>query len=585
MNGATHKVPGDPNNSNHVGHKGGNPMRYLVAGACVFVAVAVWLGVLPHLSQDRALKADAQQAAHQAPRVDVVSGHWEGGSDLVLPGNIQAITDTPIYARASGYVVKRYVDIGSRVHTGQLLAEIDAPEARLSLRQAQADTNRARSTVVQSQSDVEKLRASVAQAEADTARAAAATAQTRAMVVNAQARLAQAKASKSQAEAQLAASQQAREGQKSALAQTEAQRDFAATTARRYRTLFEQGFGAQQDDDQAQSNLKVAQAATASAKSAVSAADANVQSAQDAVNAAQAAVDAAAADVASSQENVRASIASERASKSNAGASRAALRSGQSLVQVNRNGVRSQDASERRFATLSSFQQLRAPFDGVITARNVDVGSLVAAGGGTTNPGPTATVTTLGLFGLARTDELRIQASVPQAYFQSIASGTKATVTVQELPGRKFLGEVTMLSGALDSASRTRMIEIRIKNPLGVLLPGMFAQIAFATGEKERVLRVPANSLVIGADGTRVAIVRPDNTLHFQPVQLGRDFGNEVEVLSGLSGNEELVSNPSSDLHEATVVEVVHTADAGQGANPGSGPGAASATRSPSNGK
>src|SRR5579871_301953 len=570
---------------NHAGPKRGNPMLYLLVGGCVFVAAAVWLGVLPHLSQDRTLKAEAQQAAHQSPLVEVVSGHWAGGSDLVLPGNIQAVNDVPLYARASGYVVKRYVDIGSRVHAGDLLAEIDAPEARINFQQAQADTDRARSTVVQSQSDVEKLRASVAQADADTARAAAATAQTRAMVTNAQARLAQAKASKSEAQAKLAESQHARDGQLSALAQSEALQDLAATTAKRYKTLLQQGFVAQQDDDQAQANLKVAQAATESAKSAVSAANANVQSAQEAVNAAQAAVDAAVADVLSSQENVKASVASERASQANVKASKAALQSGQTLVQVNQHGVRSQYASQQRYATLSSFQQVRAPFDGVITARNVDVGSLVAEGGATTNQGPTATVSTLGLFGLARTDELRIQVSVPQAYFQTIASGTKATVTVQELPGRKFLGEVTMMSGALDSVSRTRMVEIRIKNPQGLLLPGMFAQISFAMGSKERVLRVPANALAIGADGTRVAIVRPDNTLHFQPVQLGRDFGNEAEVLSGLVGDEKLVSNPSNDLHEGMRVEVMRAADAGPEANSGSGPAAPSAPRTPPTGK
>lgn len=567
------------NENNHVGPMGGKPMLYLVAGVCVFGVIAVWLGVLPHLSQDRALKADAQQAAHQPPRVEVVTGHWERGSDLVLPGNIQAVDDTPIYARASGYVVKRYVDIGSRVHAGDLLAEIDAPEVRLNLRQAQADTDKARSTVIQSQSDVEKLRASVAQAQADTARAVAVTAQNRAMVVNAQARVAQAKASKSEAVAQLIASQHARDSQKSALVQSEAQLDLAATTAKRYSILRQQGFVALQDDDQAQVNFKVAQAAVASAKSAVSSAEANVQSAQEAVNAAQAAVDAAQADVDSSQENVKASVASEQSSRSNLKASEAALRSGQSFVLVNQHGVRSQDASEKRYATLSSFQQIRAPYDGVITARNVDVGTLVTAGSSTTNPGPTATVTTLGLFGLARTDELRIQVSVPQSYFQSIATGTKASVTVQELPGRTFLGEVTMMSGALDSSSRTRMVEIHIKNPLGVLLPGMFAQISFATGARERALRVPAIALAIDANGTRVAIVRPDSTIHFQAVQLGRDFGNEAEVLSGLVGTEKLVSNPSDDLHEGMQVEVMRAADTGPEANSGSGSGAPSAAR------
>ncbi|MCW3054069.1 MAG: family efflux transporter, subunit [Chthonomonadales bacterium] len=572
-------------NENPIAPSGGKPTLYLVIGACGFVAVAVWLGVLPHMSQDKVLKANAQQAAHQIPRVEVVSGHWEGGSDLTLPGNIQAITDAPLYARTSGYVTKRYVDIGSRVHAGQLLAEIDAPEARLNLQQAQADTDKARSTVIQSQSDVEKLRASVAQTQADAARAAAATAQTRSMVTNAQARLAQAKASKAESESKLVEARHAREGQKSALVQSQAQLDFADTTAARYKDLLDQGFVARQDNDQAQANLKVARAATESAKSAVNAADANVQSAQEAVNAAQATVDAAEADVVSSGENVKASLASEQASKSSIGASKAALRSGQSFVQVNQNGVKSQIAGEQRSATLSNFQQLRAPFDGVITARNVDVGSLVTAGGATTAQSPTATVTTTGLFGLARTDELRIQVSVPQAYFQSIASGTKVVVTVQELPGQRFLGEVAMMSGALDSVSRTRMTEIRLKNPQGILLPGMFAQISFATGVKEHLLRVPANALAIGADGTRVAIVRPDNTLHFQPVQLGRDFGNEAEVLSGLGGKEKLVSNPSSDLHEGMHVEVTHVVDAEPGANAAPSPAPPSAPRTPPTGR
>ena len=224
---------------------------------------------------------------------------------------------------------------------------------------------------------------------------------------------------------------------------------------------------------------------------------------------------------------------------------------------------------------------MRAPFDGVITARNVDVGSLVAAGAVGTNQDPTATVSTQGLFGLARTDELRIQVSVPQAYFQSISAGTKAVVSVQELPGRKFTGAVTMMSGALDSASRTRMIEIRIKNPQGVLLPGMFAQISFANGAKERVLRVPANALSIGAAGTRVAIVRPDSTVHFQAVQLGRDFGNEAEVLSGLTGKEQLVSNPSNELHEGMKVEVTRTVDAEPAPTAGAAPAAPPSAGSP----
>jgi len=544
----------------------------------VLAGAAIWLGVLPRMSQDKELKAEAYQASHSAPRVDVVSPHLASDSDLVLPGNIQAVADTPLYSRANGYIVKRYVDIGTRVKRGQVLAEIESPEARLQLQQAQADTNRARATVVQSQSDVEKLRASVAQAEADSARAGAATQQSRAMVTNAESRLAQARANKSEAEAKLAESQHALEGQKAAVEQSDAQLELATTTAKRYASLLQQGFVTQQEDDQAQAALKIARANTSAAKSSVSSAAANVRSAQEAVNAAQAAVDAAAADVSSSKETLNASIASQRASQANQSAVQASLKSGQTFVQVNRAGVNSQVASERRYAALSSFQQLRAPFDGVITARNVDVGTLVASGAGTTYQGPSATVSTLGLFGLARTDELRIQISVPQTNFQSIISGTKATVTVQELPGRKFEGSVAIQAGALDSVSRTRLTEVRLKNPQGLLLPGMFAQVSFATSGVQRTIRIPANALEIGAAGTRVVIVRPDSSLHYQPVQLGRDFGDEAEILSGLNGDEKLVSNPTNDLHEGLHVTV--SSDGKPAGAPGTAPGASSGKRS-----
>jgi multidrug efflux pump subunit AcrA (membrane-fusion protein) len=232
----------------------GGTMRTIFVAAAVLVAVALWLGVLPRLSHDKELRAESLQAAHQAPRVDVVSARLGSDNDLVLPGNIQAVVDTPIYARASGYIVKRYVDIGQRVRKGQPLADIESPEARLQLQQAQADTERSRATVIQSQSDVEKLRAGVAQAQADSARATAATQQSRAMVADAESRVAQARANKSAAEAKLAESQHALEGQKAAVQQSEAQLEFAVTTAARYRGLLKEGFVTQQDDDQAQAS-------------------------------------------------------------------------------------------------------------------------------------------------------------------------------------------------------------------------------------------------------------------------------------------------------------------------------------------
>jgi len=487
---------------------GGGAGRAIFVGAIVLGAAAVFLGILPRMAQEKELKAQSHQATHHALRVEVASGHWESDSDVVLPGNIQSVSETPIYARASGYIVKRYVDIGSRVHTGQLLADIKSPEASLQLSQAQADTSRSRATVVQSQSDVEKLRAAVLQARADLARAEATTQQSRAMISNTQSRVAQAKAVKSESQAKLAASQHALEGQRAATAQADAQLELAVTTAKRYRDLLQQGFIAQQDDDQAQANLKIARAAITSAKSGVDTALANVESAKEEVNSAQAAVEAAEADVKSSQESLNASIASEKASRANVSANEAGLRSGKAFVNANQSGVNSQVASERRYSVLSDFQQLRAPFDGVVTARNVDVGMLVAAGAVSANSGPTSTTSTTGLFVLARTDELRIQVSVPQTYFQSIAPGTRATVTVRELPGRKFVGVSAIQSGALDSISRTRLTEIRLKNPGGILLPGMFAQVSFATGGKTARLRVPANTLDVGAnDSTPAALM------------------------------------------------------------------------------
>jgi RND family efflux transporter MFP subunit len=463
--------------------------------------------------------------------------------------------------------VKRYVDIGSRVKTGQLLAVIESPEARLQLQQAKADTDRSRATVTQSQSDVEKLRAGVAQAKADSARAAATTQQSRAMISNAQSRVAQAKANKSQSEAKLAAAQQALEGQKAAATQADAQLELADATAKRYHGLLLEGFVTQQDDDQAQAGLKIARANVSVSKSAVSAAAANVQSAKEEINSAQAAVEAAEADVRSATESLNAAIASEKASHENIHANEASLRSGQSFVTANRSGVNSLLAAQEKYAALSSFQELRAPFDGVITARNVDVGSLVAAGAGTTNPSPSTTVSTQGLFGLARTDELRIQVSVPQSYMQSIRPGTHATVTVQELPGRKFEGVVSRQSGALDSTTRTQMTEIRLKNPDGALLPGMFANVSFSTGGKTAKLRVPANTLDVGANGTRIAIVRPDRTLHYVKVVLGRDYGSEAEVVEGLQGDEKLVTNPTNEMHEGMKVEIVE-APKGEGGKP-----------------
>ena len=569
MSNEANPMPGAAPGARH------NPMprTALLGVAGVVAVVAIGASVIPRVKQNRELVAETKTDAAAARQIEVISPHFASDSDIVLPGNIQAVTDTPIYARASGYIVKLYVDIGSKVEVGQVLAQIESPEVQLQLQQAQADTSKSQATVVQSLSDVEKLKAGYSQAQAGAVKASADTTQSQALVSQAQSRLAQAKANKAVAVAKLAEARQGLEGQKSSLQQSQAQLDLAATTAKRYRSLLQEGFIAQQDDDQAQATLKTARAIFGTAQSAVKASAANVNSAEEAVNAAQAAVDAAASDVKSSQASLKATRASESAARSNVQAASATVNSGKFAVQANKAQVNSQLANQRKFAALSSFQVLRAPFKGIVTSRNVDVGSLVAAGGATGNTSPTANGSKAGLLGLAKTDELRIQVSVPQNSLKAVVPGTHATVTVNQLPGRKFIGTVATQSGALDSSTRTQLAEIRIKNADGTLLPGMFAQVTFAAMVGRKTVRVPASALSIGGDGTRVVVVRPDNTLHYVPVKLGRDFGPEAEALEGLKGDEKLVVNPSNDLAEGMKVKIAPPDKAKKGDKPGNSPG------------
>jgi len=200
------------------------------------------------------------------------------------------------------------------------------------------------------------------------------------------------------------------------------------------------------------------------------------------------------------------------------------------------------DANVARLQQLQDFKRVTAPFSGVITRRNVDIGDLIDSN----RP----------LFLLSQTDPLRLYVSVPQAYAQLVKPGQKAVVTQAELRGRSFEGVVARTSGAIDAGTRTMQVEVSLPNKDGALLPGAFVQVQLATAPSG-MLTIPANTLLVRGQGTLVARVDEGGKVHLQAVRLGRNLGDRIEVLDGLSGNETLVLNPSDSLAQGDKVQVV----------------------------
>jgi RND family efflux transporter MFP subunit len=178
----------------------------------------------------------------------------------------------------------------------------------------------------------------------------------------------------------------------------------------------------------------------------------------------------------------------------------------------------------------------------------VDVGALITAGSSNASRE---------LFRLAQIDTLRVYVNVPQTIMASIQPGQNAQLMVRELPQKIFMGKVVRTASALDAASRTLPMEVQVSNPDLALLPGMYAQVKLSTTRTTPPLLVPSNALVIRADGPQVATVRQDQTVRYQKVKVERDYGTEVEISSGLNGDESLVVNPTNDLQEGTQVSVV----------------------------
>ena len=418
----------------------GKVIMVLLLLAAIVAAVGV-AGYLPRKHREAAAERAAQDEKTDLPAVTAVKVHRAPSDvEIVLPGNISAVSEAALFARAAGYVRKRYVDIGDRVRTGQLMAEIEAPE----------------------------LDQQVAQA--------------RAAVSQAQQQLGQTKA---------------------ALVQAQSQRDLAKVTSDRYANLVQRGAVARQDADQQLTNFKSADALVAAQQANVGAGEENVAQAQ---------------------------------------------------------------ANLQRVLALQEFKSVRSPINGIVTVRNIDVGSLISAAGagqGSATPTAASTAGSAGgneMYRVAQIGTVRILESVPQQNAPSITIGMPAEVSVNELPDRKFIGKVVRTSNSFDPGSRTMLVEVQVANPDGKLLPGMYAEVRFRSHRPSPPLLIPGDALITNAAGPQVAVLLAEagtqgRKIHLQNVSVGRDYGPETEITGGLEGTETVVINPGDDVREGAVVK------------------------------
>ncbi len=369
--------------------------RGVFAGVVVLgvAAVLVVAGIVPRLKAKAALLKDTRDLA--IPTVSVI--HPKLGAlqtEIVLPGNIQAFSNSPIYARTNGYLKKWYVDIGARVKTGQLLAEIETPEVDQQLDQARADLNTA-----------------------------------------------------------------------------QANSRLAGITAERYQGLLKSDSVSKQDVDNASGDL-----------------------------------DARKAMVASAESNVK------------------------------------------RLEQLQSFEKIYAPFDGVITARNTDIGHLIdsgAAGGAATE-----------LFHMAAIQKLRVYVNVPEQYSQFARPGLATDLTLLEFPGRRFKGTLVRTANSIDVATRTLLAEVDVDNARGELLPGAYAEVRLQAPAGIPALILPVSTLIFRSEGLQVGTVQKGNRAALASITVGRDLGTEVEVLSGLTPDAVVIVNPPDSLIAGETVRV-----------------------------
>lgn len=206
--------------------------------------------------------------------------------------------------------------------------------------------------------------------------------------------------------------------------------------------------------------------------------------------------------------------------------------------------VQAAEAEMARLKQLKDFETVTSPFDGVVSARGVDVGTLI-----------TTDASRPQLFRITQQKTLRVYVNIPQAYVRSIRPGLNVDVLVAEFPERTFSGKIVRAAGALDSATRTQQVEVQLPNDDNQLIPGMFVQVRFRFTPTEPPLLIPSNAAIIRADGTSVAVIDAKHTIHIQKVKLGRDYGTQIEVLGGLTAGSMIASSPSDQLVDGLIVE------------------------------
>jgi RND family efflux transporter MFP subunit len=217
-------------------------------------------------------------------------------------------------------------------------------------------------------------------------------------------------------------------------------------------------------------------------------------------------------------------------------------RSGEAQARAN---LAAADANVERLRQLEGFKRVVAPFAGVITRRNVDTGDLIDAGGGAGRV----------MFQLAQTDPLRVYVNVPQAYAQLIKPGQEVKVVQPELRGQTFRGEVARTSASIDTATRTMQIEVTLPNKDGALLPGAYVQVLLPL-QAGQGMTIPTNALMIRGEGLRVAVVDAAGRIHLRTIKVGRNYGENVEVMDGISATDQLVLNPPDSIAEGDQVAI-----------------------------
>jgi RND family efflux transporter MFP subunit len=229
------------------------------------------------------------------------------------------------------------------------------------------------------------------------------------------------------------------------------------------------------------------------------------------------------------------------------GVRKAEVDASQAAINTGVETVRATEANLHRLEDMKSFARVTAPFAGVITARNVDIGTLINSG----NAGPSRE-----LFRMAQIETLRAFVNVPQSSVGAIHEGLTAELRVQERPGRIFQARVDRTTNTVDPNSRSMLAVLQVPNPAGILMPGMYAQVKFTIQRSTPELLMPGDALVLGTKGPRAAVVDSTSHIHFREIQLGQDFGGEIEVTGGLAAGEKVVTNPTDAIRENVLVEV-----------------------------